>query len=75
MASPESHIPRIRKTEAHGVIITAIITTTVIISAIIFEYLLDILFKKLKAHKSSHFAGEKGSQIGSDLISLGDSND
>lgn len=56
-----------KKTEASlGIVRTTIITTIVIMSAIIFEHPPDTLFKKRNPHKSSHFADETKSQIGSD---------
>lgn len=55
-----------KKTEASRGIVRTTITTIVIMSAIIFEHPLDTFFKKLNPHKSSHFADEKKSQIGSD---------
>lgn len=70
-ASLKSPQPEDPKTEAsHGVIIVTIITTMVIISASIFEQPLDIPFERLNRHKSSHFADEEETHIGSDVISV-----
>lgn len=59
MASLKSPRSVDQKTEVSHRVRTTIITTIVIISASIFEHLLDILSGKLNPHRASHFADEK----------------